>query len=284
MLVRIVAMREAISIPAGCRERYVPLDHPWLDTWRALGLVHCGVSDLVRGYRICLPQQRSLMLIATTRGRGFAHDRHGRVALLPGTLLVNPPGGAIEWGIVGSDWAMVWWYVRPSPMWNHLLAGPTRLQDFAHGELLSAVQDALIQRVAQAQEAPARQLGEVILSHLGELAQLAPTPDDPLGRLWAEVETRLHEPWPVTELARRMRVSVPSLQRLVRRRFGQSVHRLLVAARMRRALELVQRTRYPLRVIAEQVGYSDPFTLSAAMRRHFGRPPARLRPATGPSR
>lgn len=248
-----------------------------MDAWRSLGVVRAGLSDVVRGYHIRIPRQAQIMLIASTRGRGYAREGGVRFTLTPRTLLINPPCAPVEFGIAGEDWQMVWWYLRPGPSWTSLLAGGTRLQPFAHGRLLAELQEALIQRLARAETEIARQIGATIAAHLCELASLAPAADDPLGRLWAEVEDRLHEPWPVATLAARLRCSIPTLQRRLHRRFGRSAGKLLVESRMRRALELLERTEHPLRVIATQVGYSDPFTLSAAMRRHYGRSPQALR-------
>ncbi len=276
MLACIMAMREAITVPPGCRERYVDLGHRTTVAWRELGLVLCGVSDLVRGYRVAIAKQQQLMLIATVGGRGWAIEGGHRHGLAPGTLLINPPGEAVAWGIAGSRWSMVWWYMRPEPSWSQLLAGGTRLIAWEHGRLLYEAQDALVARAVAASPL-AQGCAEVVLSHLRELGRVETGVADPLGRLWAEIESRLHEPWPVAELARRLGCSAPTLQRALRRRFGASANQLLRGMRMRRAFELLSSGDHPLRVIADLVGYSDAFALSNAMRKHFGRSPQALR-------
>ena len=64
-------MRKTTSIPPGCRERYIPLRLPQARSWVDAGVHHAGVSDLVRGYHIGIPEKRHAMLIATTRGLGW---------------------------------------------------------------------------------------------------------------------------------------------------------------------------------------------------------------------
>jgi len=287
MLEWIRTIRKTISIPAGCRERYIPLERPESARWRECGIHHSGVSDLVGGYHIGIPEQSSLMLIATVGGAGDAFGPVDRFALTPGTVLVNPPGEGIEFATVQDSWSMVWWYMRPIACWSRLLHGPTRLQALRSAALLYAMADSLIVRlgVAGAQGPTAERasvvLGDAILAQLDELAPLAEAPPEQalLRLLWSEVEQRLEEPWPVAELARRMRVSVPTLQRLMQRTYQRSTHQYLLELRMRRAAELLLRSSYPLRIIAARVGFADSFSFSAAFHRHHGRPPSALRRA-----
>jgi len=287
MLEGITTLRKTISIPASCRERYVPLERPESARWRELGIHHSGVSDLVGGYHIGIPEQRSLMLIATVGGAGEAWGAVDRFALTPGTLLINPPGEGIAFATAQDAWSMVWWYLRPIACWQRLLQGPTRLQALRGAALLYAMTDSLIVRlgVAGGQAATSDRasvaLGDAILTQLEELAPQGETPVEqaPLRQMWSEVEQRLEEPWPVAELARRMRVSVPTLQRLMHRTYQRSTHQYLLELRMRRAAELLLRSTYPLRVIAARVGFADSFTFSAAFHRHHGRPPSALRRA-----
>ncbi|MBA3845421.1 MAG: hypothetical protein H0X45_02125, partial [Planctomycetes bacterium] len=51
MVDRINLMRNSVSIPPGCRERYALPDRPGLRHWQRAGLTNCGVSNLVAGYR-----------------------------------------------------------------------------------------------------------------------------------------------------------------------------------------------------------------------------------------
>jgi len=286
MLEGIRSMRKTI-IPAGCRERYIALERPESARWRELGIHHSGVSDLVGGYRIGIPEQRSLMLIATVGGAGEAFTAVERFTLTPGTLLINPPGEGIEFATVQDAWSMVWWYMRPIACWQRLLRGPTRVQGLRSAALLYAMAESLIIRLGAAggqgptADRASVALGDAILAQLEELAPAGEMPPEqaPLRLLWSEVEQRLEQTWPVAELARRMRVSVPTLQRLMHRTYQRSTHQYLLELRMRRAAELLVRSTYPLRVIAARVGFADSFTFSAAFHRHHGTAPSALRRA-----
>ena len=275
-------MRKIVNIPVGCRERYVPLEHPSLRRWVELGTHLSGVSDLIQPYCVGAPETHSIMLIATTGGSGVARTLTQEYALEPGTLLISVPGPGIEWAPREEQWSLVWWYLKPSAHWSHLLRGGTRLQAMPEAALLSAMVDGLISRLGRGDhvgDAADQALSEAILAQLEAVGPTTLPSEEPLGRLWQEVASRLHEPWPLAALAQRLRVSVPTFQRQMHRRHGTSAHRMLLELRMRRAWELVRRTEYPLRVIAEQVGYADAFTFSAAFHRHHGCTPSSLRGA-----
>jgi AraC-like DNA-binding protein len=272
-------IRKTITIPVECRERYVPLGEPQLAPWVDAGLFHCGVSDLVPGYHIAAESPGALMIIATTGGLGVARTPEQRFELAPGSLFIHPPCSPVEWATAGASWAIVWWYLRDVKPWRSLFSGRPRLLPYAHADLLFRAQDAVIRRLAVDDgDAMAARLGELVLGHLCELA--GPSvggEEDPLARLWAEVGERLHEPWPLERLAKRVHLSVTSLQRRMHERYRTSAHQMLLSLRMARAEELLARTDYPLRVIAEQLAFNDQFAFSSAFRRHRGQPPAHFR-------
>jgi AraC-like DNA-binding protein len=281
-------IRKTFKLPAACRQRYVPLAHRGLAGWVEQGVVHAGVSELVPGYHVGTDQQESFLLIATTGGRGIARTGQGGTHdLAPGTLLIHGPRDPREWATAAKSWTLVWWYLADQPRWRALAAGGPRVVPFAHGELLKRSMDALIRRLGESDPTKpsppvAARLADLVLAHLRELAGEAPAAaDDELGPLWAEVSERLHEPWPLAHLAARLRVSVPTLQRRVRARHGRSAHQVLLGLRMARAEELLRRTDYPLRVIAEQLGFADQFGFSSAFRRHRGCAPSVFRQRVG---
>ncbi len=283
MAERINIMRKSVSIPAACRERFVPLDHPLLARWRRAGVTMSGVSELAPGYRITAPAPRELMLIATTAGSGWAATPAGTVALEAGSVFIGVPGDAVGWGIAGLSWRLAWWYLAPLALWRPLVDGGSGLRGYAQGALLEALQRDLIGRLAGPGDGGsdiARHHADAILLLLRELAGTGlDAPDDGVTALWREVASSLHEPWTVPAMARRLGHSPSTLQRLCRRRFGHGAHQELLRLRMRHAREVLHRTAYPLRVVAELVGYGDPFTFSAAYRRWAGHAPRQERAA-----
>ena len=271
-------MRKTFNIPAACRERYVPLDHPQLGAWPAAGVVHAGVSELVPGYHIAVPTLERSVIVATVRGRAWLADDRRRVDLEPGSIAWVGPGGGAEWAIDGDDWAMVWWYLDPGTPWRRLCEPGLHAEAWDAGlacyHQVHLLLDALVppQRTAIARSASA-----AVLAPLREWARATGAADDEreaeLAALWRRVDAALHEHWSVDRLASELGTSISGLQRLMHRVHGCSAHRLLVERRLAAAADLLRHTDYPLATIASRIGYADPFTFSAAFKRHHGRSP-----------
>jgi len=100
---------------------------------------------------------------------------------------------------------------------------------------------------------------------------------DPLWQLWAEVDTRLSEPWTLDRLADRAGLMPESLRRQTLRTVGRSPMRQVTHLRMRRAEALLRSTHDKLFNIAAQVGYENPFAFSTAFRRWKGQSPKEFR-------
>jgi AraC-like DNA-binding protein len=251
--------------------------------WRRAGVTMSGVSELSPGYCITAPAPSELMLIVTTGGSGWAATRDGTVALEAGSLFIGVPGEAVGWGSAGASWRLAWWYLSPLALWRPLVDGGGGRRGYPRGALLEALLRDLIERLSAAGNGDgagdgngdiARHHADAILLLLRELAgtSLAEA-DDLFTSLWREISGSLHEPWTVPSMARRLGHSPSTPQRLSKRRFGHGAHHELLRLRMVHARDVLHRTAYPLRVVAELVGYGDPFTFSAAYRRWAGHSP-----------
>jgi AraC-like DNA-binding protein len=288
MVNRSFCLRNSVTIPPACRERMVPLDAPVTTAWRTAGIIYSGVSEIVPGYSISNAKPPDIMLIATVGGHGWLVTPDAEFDLLPGTLYIGPPGQAVGWGIHGNAWRLVWWYIRPLPRWRGWRGGKGRLLPCPRAGLLAALVDDLLDRCRSGRPAdlPLAQVGaDVVLAHLDDLAAEA---DDATAepanagfqKLWAEVRRDPQQDWSAPRMADRLGVSLSTLRRIAHRELrGASLHQELMKLRLGHARELLERTEYPIRVIAGLAGYADAFTFSAAFRKWAGVPPTALRAA-----
>lgn len=72
-------------------------------------------------------------------------------------------------------------------------------------------------------------------------------------------------------------MSKENVRRVCLNDFGVSPMRQLARLRMSRAAELLAFTTDKLALIAERVGYGDPFSFSVAFKREMGRSPSAFR-------
>ncbi len=279
-------MRNSVTIPAACRERYHPLERPALDAWRRSGVEFSGVSDLVPGYRIANVRPDRIMVIITAAGAGWALSHAGRYDLTPGTIFVSGPGPAVGWGTAGGSWRMSWWYLQTRPAWNAWGRAAACLGPCPQAGLLTDLSDDLQARSAgDDPHGLAAASALLALRHLGALAgadNVDPaSAEERFARLWKEVARSPGEDWSLPYLAARLDMSVSTFQRLARSVLGEPPHHALKRLRMEQGRLLLTSTRYPIHQIASLAGYADAFAFSSAYRAWFGHPPKADRTRTG---
>lgn len=81
----------------------------------------------------------------------------------------------------------------------------------------------------------------------------------------------------VGDMAKRLGMSVSSLERACKRELNVSVARALMNFRMQEALELVRHTRTPIKEVSELLGFANQNHFSSAFRKHFGHAPTNFR-------
>ena len=78
-------------VPATCRERFLPLDHPSALALREHDVSMAGLSDLVPGYEMGRRAPRFHLLLYTLQGAGTLWTADGNeTRLRPGSLLIMP--------------------------------------------------------------------------------------------------------------------------------------------------------------------------------------------------
>ena len=101
--------------------------------------------------------------------------------------------------------------------------------------------------------------------------------DDRLSQLWEAVAAKPAYAWTLTELARRAHCSGEHLRRLCRRQLGRSPMQQVTYLRIRHGAGLLAETDLKLEVIAERVGYANPFVFSNTFKRWTGWRPSLYR-------
>jgi AraC-like DNA-binding protein len=94
--------------------------------------------------------------------------------------------------------------------------------------------------------------------------------------LLRQVEQLSDRPVPMSEFARKMRMSVRRLHSLCQSCLGQSAARLLLEARIRRAEDLIRFSGLSSKEVSDRLGFANPFHFSRAFRRVRGVPPSSL--------
>jgi len=100
---------------------------------------------------------------------------------------------------------------------------------------------------------------------------------DRLWRLWERVNADLSAPWSLDQLAEEAAIGPEQLRRLCLASLGHSPMQHVAHLRMRKAASLLIATPMKISVIAQLVGYSNPFAFSNTFRRMMGQSPSQFR-------
>ncbi len=217
------------------------------------------------------------------------------VALAPGDLTLSPAGGETRYDLPlpGHHWCVHFRDARPA---GAPLAIPVHL---ALGTLKPRAIDA-IQRIAGLMAAPAAEAGfarpaasEALLELLLTLAahtsrvksrERAPKARGAAERAAALLDAELAVPPSASAVARRVGLSPNWLARAFRARYGTTMARYVLAARVAMAQSLLRGTDLPVGRIAERLGFLDAQHFNKQFRRAAGCSPSSFRLRGGETR
>jgi transcriptional regulator GlxA family with amidase domain len=91
------------------------------------------------------------------------------------------------------------------------------------------------------------------------------------------MEATLEEPVPLSELARRVGISVRQVERLFKDQVGMGPSMFYLQRRLERARTLLRQTLQPIREVAVECGFGSTAHFSHAYKKAFGLPPTRER-------
>ncbi len=274
-------IRKTTTIPSRCTERYLPLEHPALENVCKAGVCFSGISELVSGYQIGVPDSASThMIIFTLAGRGYFHtDQTPTYTLEPNTLLAVPPGHPLAFGVDGTKWDIAWVYLRDIDLWRHLHAG-IRKESTAAGDSIRRAMQGCLNEAGRDPWAAAR-YAELMVHHLKTALHTLSEGSDfvRMESVWSTVRSQPEKNWTIQTLAATVGCSPSTFQRRIKQFYGTTARQKLLQIRMEHARRLLEHTDFPLHVVADRIGYADEFIFSTAFKRANGMPPRDFRRA-----
>ncbi|WP_298828682.1 AraC family transcriptional regulator [uncultured Piscinibacter sp.] len=276
---------EIIELGPQCQERY--FCRAGFPALTGLGIAAAGLSDLAGHYRVERCLDRHLVEI-TLSGAGLGGGVEAPAVLDEGTVLLVPAGQPYVLRTRrGAPWRTAWALLDPA-LWRGLpgQARVCRAAEFsALGPLLTLLHlerfgdDPLTAGLRRA-------LGEAFAAWLRRAFSLG-VPSTGSGTaalhaLFDEVEAQPAADWSVEQLCARLACSRSHLHRLCVQTWGCGPAEQVNRVRMRQAEYWLLATGLPLKVIAERLGFANPYHFSAAFKRHSGRSPTAFRAALSP--
>lgn len=314
------ASQATVTIPDGCRDDVVPMSDSRAEPLARAGVGQVALSSLVAGFDWPGPDPRAHLVLATVEGAGRLVVDEQEHHLVSGTVAVCPAHSPrYQWA--DEPWRVVTIRLGDNDQWRRFReTGPFVLEGqdpyrFAAptlgilGELPPAI--TTVSGASQGREPL-----EEFLSRFGAQLNLEPettkpgVPTDPfslyavvlrmqletllagphsndkdqtrLVGLWEAVRREPGRDWSIEALARHLNVSRATLHRLVSHHHESTPGAIVDRIRMDHAARLLAHGDLPVKAVAAQVGYSTPYSFSAAFRRSRGCPPSVFRTRATP--
>lgn len=236
------------------------------------------------------------LLLFTVEGTGLITFGDQALRLGPGEALLYAPGQAQDYCTdpdVGR-WHLRWAHFQPRPPWRAWLHWPPFADGPGHlrvdaPEMREAVSRALARLIDTARR-DWGETSELCMNALEEALlwlNLSARSDarwklDPRVRIAMDyLAAHLNQPFHLGQLATQCGLSPSRLAHLFKDATGLSLQRYSEELRLREAQRLLTHTSLPLKAIATETGFADPYYFSKRFHRFAGQPPSVWRSTRG---
>lgn len=260
-----------------CKERFLTLsDIPELENEQ---FFMAGLSDLKEGYEVERVGAANIhTLLFTLEGEGQLTTSDTRVPLKPNSLTILPAGIPFRFELPHhqSNWRMVWVLLPDEPKWEHLTTHGQSVVPFHECEQIWSMLVLLHSEIGGRNSY--RKLLVSEFSRLLTGVEAKPmTTTMRVQALFNQVESQLQMPWTVKDMAARCYISEEQLNRVTKSLFGCSPRSRLITLRMEKAVDLLHHQDWTVGMIAQRLGYNDPYNFTHRFRAYYGYSPREYR-------
>ncbi len=281
---------DIVDMSPACRELHIGTRRPSGSSLLDLGIYAAGHGVERVHYEIRRTTHPGHQVLFTLSGEGRVEINGVTHAATAGTAWVCPHGNRQNYGLAGDHWELIWLSLPAtheywSPLVNARGNGiyPTRWCGPLHAAFrgLHREQHSDAFGAEEACASFARQMAIYLerVLQVPELHAREAQTKVKLLRLFDLVREDLATKWSVEELSElsELHVCPDHFAKHCAKILGKPPLQLVTEMRMRKTADLLVSTDYKLALIADLVGYSTAFALSAAFKRHYGLSPAKYR-------
>ncbi|MEH0697717.1 AraC family transcriptional regulator [Vibrio owensii] len=265
-----------VHLAPACKERFLTLTE--IPEWKRADIFMAGLAELRDGYHVERDKVGVHTLLFTIGGGGVLITPDFVKEIEPYTLTILPVDTCFRFEMNPSKglWKMVWLLPQNTEAWQHLSDLGQTVVPFRGSEQVWSLMTLLYNEIGG--RAGFRQL---LISEVQRLVKSVETPiSTSLSRvqtLFNEVEGQLHLPWTIAEMAKQCFISEEQFNRLSKQLFNMSPRSKLIELRMHKAADLLQYPAWSVAMIANRLGYRDPYNFTHRFKKFYGTSPTRYR-------
>ncbi|WP_434528717.1 helix-turn-helix transcriptional regulator [Vibrio sp. K4] len=265
-----------VHLAPACKERFLTLTE--IPEWKRADIFMAGLAELRDGYHVERDKVGVHTLLFTIEGGGVLITPDFVKEIEPYTLTILPVDTCFRFEMNPRRglWKMVWLLPQNTEAWQHLSDLGQTVVPFRGSEQVWSLMTLLYNEIGG--RTGFRQL---LISEVQRLVKSVETPiSTSLSRvqtLFNEVEGQLHLPWTIAEMAKQCFISEEQFNRLSKQLFNMSPRSKLIELRMHKAADLLQYPAWSVAMIANRLGYRDPYNFTHRFKKFYGTSPTRYR-------
>jgi len=277
---------EKTIIPKSSVERLVPLSSKSSTSLVEKGVLLAGISSTGKGFQIGRVRPPFHLVLFTRRGKGLVVTPDKVEILKPGDMLIVPARTTSHVHCTHEDsWEFIFFRVADNHKWVQLRDSDIRILpnhnipglEFCMGQF---IYEALSNN--RARHEIAALYAELMMIYLDRELDFTETPHDVQIRerfswLWNMVDSQLQKKWTIDELSAHIAMSRTHFFHMCMKYHRRSPMQMITRFRMERAKSLLKGWDIAVGLVAELVGYTDPYAFSVAFKRCTGLSPTEYR-------
>lgn len=261
--------KDFVYLSSDCRERFLTVsDIPELETQQ---FFMAGLAELKGGYLVERDCVDVHTLLFTVEGEGKLTTQKAEIVLQQNSLCVLPAKQPFRFELNKPDghWKMAWVILSDTFKWKPLASLGQTVIPFTDTEPVWALMT-LIHSEIGGRPAYRKLLCSELSSLLTGIEATPVTSSSRVQALFNEVGAQLHLSWTVKEIANRAFLSEEQLNRVCKSLYASSPQKKLIALRMQKAADLLHNKEWSITMIAQRLGYKDPYNFTHRFKAYYG--------------
>jgi AraC-like DNA-binding protein len=265
-------------IPRNCREQFIPFN---LSEHSMDSINLSGISELTSGYVVNRKHCPFHILIFVLEGRGICKRGDNIHTLEKGDVFFEEAGRDQIYG-TEENWKILWFHLN-----CHVWTDQSHFFIHKRPEQIASLHDTarsyLRESRSEADRTILYSLEDLITLMIRRILTLPYSQDSRsrdvtiIDRIKRRVNRNMAYDWKVEDLAILADITPSYLYKITERSLGTTPLGLVRSLKMELAVHLLENSDYPLKYIAERIGYATPYTFSKTFKKLHGKSPGSLR-------
>jgi len=261
-------------IPRECREQFLSEDTRESELWSKWGIQLAGISELTDNYVINRKNPQFFIVICVLEGKGEFYRDNQIHSLKAGEIYMEKANShQFYWAV--KAWKILWFHLEKD-IWesqcrsNRTLYLPDQINS------LQKIAETYIRESQSGFPSITYSLGKLLHAMIKRITthSLQEQVENREIRIIRKIRQSVNEDpghaWNIDELAYRAGVTPSYLYKITAKAEGITPMEIVRKERINLACQLLIQSDYPLKFIADRIGYTTPYAFSKAFRKEKG--------------